>query len=144
MLLAVPRCYIITPRGVASLRPLLSIALSRHSAQGSAYIQMPPYRRWQRFISPRRIDLAFSVSSKLIIDIIFSIYSTPVTLGLYILIIYTGPLYIQIVITIISRLTGCYNHKAGPISLLTIKHTRIAAFRLYRSWNPQGQYVNYM
>jgi len=32
VLLAVPCCHIIAPRGVASLRPLLSIALSRHSA----------------------------------------------------------------------------------------------------------------
>jgi len=32
MLLAVPYCHIIAPRGVASLRPLVFIALSRHSA----------------------------------------------------------------------------------------------------------------
>jgi len=32
VLLAVPYCHIITLRGVASLRPPLSIALSRHSA----------------------------------------------------------------------------------------------------------------
>jgi hypothetical protein len=34
------------------------------------------------------------VLSKLITNIIFSVYRTPLTLGLYILIIYTGPLYI--------------------------------------------------
>ena len=84
------------------------------------------------------------VLSKLITNIIFSIYRTPSTLGLYILIIYTGPLYIQIVITIISRLTTCYNYKDRLIVLLIIKHTRIAAFSLYRSWNPQGQYINYI
>jgi hypothetical protein len=77
-----------------------------------------------------------SVSSKLITNIIFSIYRTPSTLGLYTLIIYTGPLYIWIVITIISRLTACYNYKDRLIALLIIKHTRIAAFGLYRSWNP--------
>ncbi len=42
ILLAVPRCYIITPRGVASLRPQLSIAFSRHSACCLAVIQIPP------------------------------------------------------------------------------------------------------
>jgi len=76
------------------------------------------------------------VLSKLITNIIFSIYRTPLTLGLYILIIYTSPLYIWIVITIISRLTACYNYKDRLIVLLIIKHTRIAAFSLYRSWNP--------
>ena len=85
-----------------------------------------------------------SVSSKLITNIMFSIYRTPLTLGLYILIIYTGPLYIQIIITIISRLTTCYNYKDRLIALLIIKHTRIAAFGLYRSQNPQGQYINYI
>jgi hypothetical protein len=74
-----------------------------------------------------------SVSSKLITNIIFSIYRTPLTLGLYILIIYTGPLYIWIVITIISRLTTCYNYKDRLIALLIIKHIYIAAFGLYRS-----------
>jgi hypothetical protein len=73
------------------------------------------------------------VSSKLITNIIFSVYRTPLTLGLYILIIYTGPLYIWIVITIISRLTACYNYKDRLIALLIIKHTRVAAFGLYRS-----------
>jgi len=34
------------------------------------------------------------VPSKLITNIIFSIYGTPLTLGLYTLIIYNGPLYI--------------------------------------------------
>ena len=31
VLLAVPYCHIIAPKGVASLRPQISIALSRHS-----------------------------------------------------------------------------------------------------------------
>jgi len=73
------------------------------------------------------------VSSKLITNIIFSICGTPLTLGLYILIICTSPLYIWIVITIISKLTACYNHEDRLIALLIIKHTRIAAFSLYRS-----------
>jgi len=76
------------------------------------------------------------VFSKLITNIIFSICGTPLTLGLYTLIIYTGPLYVWIVITAISRLTTCYNYKDRLIALLIIKHTRIAAFSLYRSWNP--------
>jgi len=38
MLLAVPYCYVIAPRGVASLRPPVSIALSRHSAYRLAVI----------------------------------------------------------------------------------------------------------
>ena len=144
MLLVVPHYHIIMPRGVASIRLPLSTTLSRYSAQCLAAIQMPLYRGQQIFMSPRRIDLAFLVLSKLIIDIIFSIYSTPTTLGLYILIIYTGPLYIQIIITVISRLTGYYNYKAGLISLLTIKYIYIATFGLYRSWRPQGQYINYI
>jgi hypothetical protein len=73
------------------------------------------------------------VSSKLITNIIFSIYRTPLTLGLYILIIYTSPLYIYIIITIISRLTTYYNYKDRLIALLIIKHIYIAAFSLYRS-----------
>jgi len=73
------------------------------------------------------------VSSKLITNIIFSVYGTPLTLGLYTLIIYTGPLYIWIIITIISRLTAYYNHKDRLIALLIIKHIYIAAFSLYRS-----------
>jgi hypothetical protein len=77
-----------------------------------------------------------SVSSKLITNIMFSVYRTPLTLGLYILIIYTGPLYVWIVITIISKLTACYNYKDRLIALLIIKHTQVAAFSLYRSWNP--------
>jgi hypothetical protein len=77
-----------------------------------------------------------SVSSKLITDIMFSVYRTPSTLGLYTLIIYTGPLYVWIVITAISRLTACYNYKDRLIALLIIKHIRVAAFGLYRSWNP--------
>ena len=82
------------------------------------------------------------VFSKLITNIIFSIYRTPSTLELYILIIYTSPLYIQILITIISRLTAYYNYKDRLIALLIIKYTRIAAFGLYRSQNPQRQYIN--
>jgi len=73
------------------------------------------------------------VSSKLITNIIFSVYGTPLTLELYTLIIYTGPLYIWIIIIIISRLTACYNYKDKLIALLIIKHTYIAAFSLYRS-----------
>jgi hypothetical protein len=84
-------------------------------------------------MSPSRMDSMPLVSSKLITNIIFSIYRTPLTLGLYILIIYTGPLYVWIIITIISRLTACYNYKDRLIALLIIKHTRIAAFSLYRS-----------
>jgi len=70
------------------------------------------------------------VSSKLITNIIFSIYRTPLALGLYILMIYTRPLYIWIVITVISRLTACYNYKNRLIALLIIKYTYIAAFGL--------------
>jgi hypothetical protein len=65
-----------------------------------------------------------SVSNKLITDIIFSVYRTPLTLKLYILII---------VATAISRLTAYHNHKDGLIALLIIKYTRVAAFGLYRS-----------
>ena len=74
--------------------------------------------------------------SKLITNIIFSVYRTPSTLELYTLIIYTGPLYVWIIITITSRLTTYYNYKNRLIVLLIIKYTRIAAFGLYRSWNP--------
>ena len=144
ILLAVPYCYIITPRGVASLRPQVSIAFSRHSAYCLAVIQIPPYCGWWRFISPNRIDSIPLVSSKLITNIMFAIYGTPLTLGLYILIICTGPLYIWIVITVISRLTACYNYEDRLIALLIIKHIYIAAFGLYRSQYPQGQYVNYV
>jgi hypothetical protein len=87
-------------------------------------------------MSPNRIDSIPLVLSKLITNIIFSIYRTPLTLRLYTLIIYTSPLYICIIITIISRLTACYNYKDRLIALLIIKYTRIAAFGLYRSWNP--------
>jgi len=73
------------------------------------------------------------VSSKFIINIIFFIYRTPLTLRLYTLIIYTSPLYIWIVITAISKLTAYYNHKDRLIALLIMKHTRITAFGLYRS-----------
>ena len=38
VLLVVPYCYIIAPRGVASLRPQMSIALNRHFAYYSAAI----------------------------------------------------------------------------------------------------------
>jgi len=48
------------------------------------------------------------------------------------------------VITAISRLTACHNYKARLIFLLIIKHTRVAAFGSYRSWNPWGQYVDYI
>jgi len=72
------------------------------------------------------------VSSKLITNIIFSVYGTPLTLGLYTLIIYTSPLCVWIVITAISRLTACHDHKDRLIALLIIKHTRIAAFGSYR------------
>jgi hypothetical protein len=74
-----------------------------------------------------------SVSNKLITDIIFSVYRTPLTLGLYILIIYTSPLYIWIVATVISKLTTYYNYKDRLIALLIIKYTHIAAFGLYKS-----------
>jgi len=73
------------------------------------------------------------ISSKLITNIMFSIYGTPLTLGLYILIIYTGPLYVWIIITAISGLTACYNHEDRLIALLIIKHIYIAAFSLYKS-----------
>jgi len=62
------------------------------------------------------------VSSKLITNIIFSVYGTPLTLGLYTLIIYTGPLYVWTIITAISRLTAYYNYKDRLIALLIIKH----------------------
>jgi len=83
-------------------------------------------------MSPNRIDSMPLVSSKLITNIIFSVYGTPLTLGLYTLIIYSGPLYIWIVITVISRLIACYNYKDRLIALLIIKHTRMAAFGSYR------------
>jgi len=73
------------------------------------------------------------VSSKLITNIIFSVYRTLLTLRLYILIIYTSPLYVWIIITIISRLTAYYNYKDRLIALLIIKYTYIAAFGLYKS-----------
>jgi hypothetical protein len=47
--------------------------------------------------------------------------------------IYTGPLYVWIIITTISRLTAYYNYKDRLIALLIIKHTRIATFGSYRS-----------
>jgi len=87
-------------------------------------------------MSPNKIDSIPLVSSKLITNIIFSVCGTPLTLGLYILIIYTGPLYIWIIITVISRLIACYNYKDRLIALLIIKYTYMAAFGLYRSWNP--------
>jgi len=76
------------------------------------------------------------ISSKLITNIMFSIYGTPLTLRLYILIIYTSPLYVWIIITAISRLTACYDYKDRLIALLIMKHMCIATFGLYRSWNP--------
>jgi hypothetical protein len=84
-------------------------------------------------MSPNRIDSVPSVSNKLITDIIFSVCGTPLTLGLYTLIICTGPLHVWIVATAISRLTACHDHEDGLIALLIIKHTRVAAFGLYRS-----------
>jgi len=84
-------------------------------------------------VSPNRIDSIPLISSKLITNIMFSVYGTPLTLGLYILIIYTRPLYIWIIITIISGLTACYNYKDRLIALLIIKHTYIATFGLYKS-----------
>src|SRR5712672_4759393 len=91
-------------------------------------------------MSPSRIDSIPSVSSKLITNIIFSICGTPLTLGLYILIIYTSPLYVWIVITIISRLTTYYNYKDRLIALLIIKHIRVASFSLYRSYYRRFKY----
>ena len=76
------------------------------------------------------------ISSKLITNIIFSIYRTPLTLGLYILIIYTGPLYIWIVITAISGLTACYNYEVGSYILASnIVEFKIPAYlSLYPSF----------
>ena len=136
MLLVVPCCHIIAPGGVASLRLLLSTAFSRHSAWHLVAIWVPPYYGWWRFISPKRIDSAFLVLSRLITDIIFSVCGTSAILGLYTLMICIGPLYIWIVITAIFELTGCHDYKAKLISLLTIKHTYMAAFRSYKNWNP--------
>ena len=96
ILLVVLYYYIINSKGVASLRPQVSIAFSRHSIYYSIAIQVLLYYRQQRFISPNRIDSIPLVSSRLITNIIFSIYSTPIILELHILIIYTSPLYIQI------------------------------------------------
>ena len=142
ILLAVPYCHIITSRGVASLRPQISIALSRHSTYYLAVIWIPPYRGQWRFMSLNRINSMPLVSSRLITNIIFSVYGTPLTLELYILIIYTNPLYVWIIITVISGLTTYYNHKDRLIALLIIKYTYMVAFGLYRSQNPQGQYIN--
>ena len=72
-------------------------------------------------MSPNRMDSVPLVSSKLIANIIFSVCGTPLTLGLYILIIYTSPLYIWIVIIAISKLTACYNYKDRLIALLIIR-----------------------
>ena len=84
-------------------------------------------------MSPNKIDFIPLVFSKLITNIIFSVYKTLLTLKLYILIIYTSPLHVWIVITAISKLTACYNYKDRLIALLIIKHTYMAAFGLYRS-----------
>ena len=43
-----------------------------------------------------------------------------------------------------SKLTACHDYKVRPISLLIIKYIYIATFGLYRSWNPQRQYINYI
>ena len=135
VLLAVPYCHIIAFGGIASLKFLLFTTFSRHSAWHLVATWVPPYYKWWRFMSPKRIDSVSSVSSRLIADIIFFVCGTPVMLGLYILIIYTSPLYIWIVIIAIFKLTGCYDCKAEPISLLTIKYIYMAVFGLYRSWN---------
>ena len=84
-------------------------------------------------MSPKGINSAFLVSSRLITDTIFFVCGTFAILGLYILIICTGPLYVWIVITAISELTGCHDYKAKPISLLIIKHICVTAFGLYRN-----------
>jgi len=84
-------------------------------------------------MSLNRINSMPLVSSRLITNIIFSVYGTPLTLELYILIIYTNPLYVWIIITVISGLTTYYNHKDRLIALLIIKYTYMVAFGLYRS-----------
>ena len=84
-------------------------------------------------MSSNRIDSVPLVFSKLIADIMFSVCGTPLTLKLYTLIICTGPLYVWIVITVISGLTTCHDHEDRLIALLIIKYTRVAAFGLYRS-----------
>jgi len=75
----------------------------------------------------------FLVFNKLIANIIFFICVTPTTLKLYILIIYTGPLYVWIVITAMSKLTTCHDYVAKLISLLIIKHTHVIAFGSYKN-----------
>jgi len=45
ILLTVPYYHIITPGGVASLRPQISIALNRHSTYYLAATWIPPYYR---------------------------------------------------------------------------------------------------
>ena len=87
-------------------------------------------------MSPNRMDSVFLVFSKLIADIMFSVYGTLLSLKLYTLIICIGPLYVWIIITAISGLTACYNYEDRLIVLLIIKHTYLVAFGLYRSWNP--------
>ena len=84
-------------------------------------------------MSPNKIDFVPLISNKLIINIIFSVYKTPLTLKLYILIIYINPLYIRIVITVIIRLITYYNYKNKLIALLIIKYIYIAVFSLYKS-----------
>ena len=66
-------------------------------------------------MSFKKIDFVSSVSNKLITNIMFSVCGTFAMLKLYILIICTGPLYVWIIITAISELTGCHNYKAKPI-----------------------------
>jgi len=53
------------------------------------------------------------VLSKLITNIIFSVYRTPLTLGLYTLIIYTGPLYIWII-----NNNNRFNLPSDPVPLM--------------------------
>ena len=84
-------------------------------------------------MSPNKMDSVPSDSSKLIANIMFSVYGTPSTLGLYTLMICTGPLYVWIIITAISGLTAYHDHEDRLIALLIIKHTRIATFSSYRS-----------
>src|SRR6266550_7178183 len=86
---------------------------------------MPPHCRWWRFISFKKINSTFSVLNKFIADIIFFVYGTFAILKFYTLIVCTSPLYIWIVITIMSKLIGCYDYKAGLIYLLIMKHTHI-------------------
>ena len=66
VLLAVPRCHVIAPGGVASLRPQISIALSRHSACRLAATWIPPYRVYNKY----NIYITYSYIIALIITLI--------------------------------------------------------------------------